>query len=147
MLIDDLRAYESERQAWTQRDEHLLLRARLVQVQSQGRWIDLLGQFRGLVVAVNKEAGRPVLIVDNTPATHLEIEREDGRVLNIRFDYALCRVICSGSADCEYELKVLPIDGNDATVWVDRATRKTRPDKTIAESLLGALMRLAPVHA
>jgi hypothetical protein len=150
MLIDDLHAYESERQEWSKRDEHLLLRARLVQAQSQGRWIDLLGQFRGFVVEVNMAAGRTVFKVENSPATCLEIEREDGVTISVQFDSALYRVICSEPverANREYELKVLPVDGNDTVVWVDRSTRKALPDKVIAESLLRTLMRFAPVHA
>jgi len=118
-------------------------------MQSHGRWIDLLGQFQGFVVEVNRAAGRTVLRVENSPVTCLEIEREDGTALSVRYDSALYRVVCSGSfgaANCEYELKALPVEGNDAVVWVDRLTRKTRADKEIAELLLRTLL-LAPVHA
>ncbi len=150
-LHEALRAYEARRLRSADRDEHLLLRSRMVQTQAQGRWIDLIGQFRAAILTVNTEAGRALLRVENSPGTRLRIEREDGIAIQVQYNSALHRVNCSEpSADTsarEIELKALPVDGNDSTVWVDRTTRRLVPDAQIAEAVLQSLLQFAPIHA
>lgn len=142
--------YEAQRQRSAMFNDHLLLRAKLVETQSRGRWIDLAGQFRGAVARLNLSAGRTVLRVEDSPAECLTIEREDGVVLTVEYDPALIRVCCSlsrGELDRTVALTVRPVNGNDATVWVDRQTGKIEPDSVIAESAVRSLLRTAPVYA
>lgn len=143
----ELRAYEKRRQDLAFRSEHLLMRGRLVEMQGHGRWADLLGQFRKIVIEMNREAGRNLLRDRNSPTEHYEIEREVVEViLSVDYDPNLFRVTCSLSSgdidNREFELEVRDVGGNDKTVWVDRQTGRREKDEEIAKFVIRNLMQV-----
>ena len=133
-----LNAYEAQERRNAISAERGLLRARMRREQAQGRWIDLMGKFRGCVLEINREAGRTILAEDQSSGDRLVLKRGiDGARLAVSFHKEMYRVsVTAPTIERDFELTIREKNGNDAAVWTDRQSDADEPDQAIATSII-----------
>lgn len=125
-------------------EEVIQERLRTRQQQAPSRWISLQGAIHGLVIQFNLKAGRNLFQVHGQP-THIVVQREDGVSLEIEWSGDSFRASfrypkCSGH-NREYELRTMPVNGNDVVVWIDRQKNEPQTDEQIAAASIHQLIR------
>jgi len=142
---DELIAVEKLKQEKARRDDLILQRSRQRESQARYCWIDLQGKLRGLVVTFNAKADRTIFEVQEGAASQIAICHEDGWSLDVEYDSSMYRAsfrfLPYPAHNQDFELVVMPVAGNDATVWVDEKTRTRELAEAIATRAIRKLLR------
>lgn len=142
---DELAAIEKLKRDKANRDDLILQRSRQRETQSRSCWIDLQGKLRGLVMTFNVKTGHTLLQIIEGEASQLAIRHEDGFSLDVEYDSSMYRAsfryLPYPAYNRDVALVVMPVAGNDTTVWVDQATKTRELPEAIAALAIRKLLR------
>ena len=142
---DELAEYEKNRAKVLEGNKLSSQRGQLLEKQQAHQWNVLRGAITKRCANINAKAGRQILWSIDPHTDHLEIRREDNEKLEGLYVPEIRTVKFWSDVppfvERQYELSVRPIQGNDATVWIDLQTKEIESPDDIATSILGQFLR------